>query len=388
MIIAGDVSGDKHVGLILDRLKTQAPGLEIIGCMGGERMVDAGIEVRYDLRDLNVIGIVEIIRYLPRIKAMQEKIFQMIVDERPEVLFLVDFGGFNLPIARRIRKLFPEQKIVFFISPQVWASRPWRIKTVAKNVSKMLVIFPFEEELYKAHGVEAKFIGHPLTQQIPHKSELIGREEFAARHGLDPQRPIVAILPGSRRTEIKEHLGMCLQAVKELYRDRPGTQFVVSKAGENLNEDFEAVRKQSNVEKSLGRDLIFLSGKENYNLFNNADVVWAKSGTTTLEVALFGKPMLIFYRGNWLTWSAVMLAKTVKNVGLPNILAGRTLVPELLQLDCRPQQLVRYTRDMLDVPGLRREYAEQLAELRNSLGQNDYITACTNEVLETLGVPI
>jgi lipid-A-disaccharide synthase len=136
----------------------------------------------------------------------------------------------------------------------------------------------------------------------------------------------------------------------------------------------------------VGKNLVYIEGRDNYNLFNNADVIWAKSGTTTLEVSFFGKPMLIFYRGSWLSFSAVTIFKTVKNVGLPNILAGRTLVPELLQLDCRPQQLVRYTRDLLDVPGLRKEISEELKSLRRSLGDNDYITACTKELLETLEV--
>jgi len=386
MIIAGDVSADKHVGLVLARLKELAPDMEIWGGVGGECMKAAGVEYLYDLREMNAIGLTEVVKHIPKAWQIGHALLDSIRTRKPDVLLLVDFGAFNLRVAKKIRKEFPNQQIVYFISPQVWASRPWRINTVAETISKMLVIFPFEEELYKSRGIDAKFIGHPLTQQIPHESELMGRDEFARQYGLDPNKPIVAVLPGSRKQEIKQHLSMCLRAVEELYQDRPDTQFVISKASDDLNGLFQSCHGRERTEKLVGKNLVYIEGRDNYNLFNNADVIWAKSGTTTLEVSFFGKPMLIFYRGSWLSFSAVTIFKTVKNVGLPNILAGRTLVPELLQLDCRPQQLVRYTRDLLDVPGLRKEISEELKSLRRSLGDNDYITACTKELLETLEV--
>ncbi len=386
MIIAGDVSADKHVGLVLARLKELAPDMEIWGGVGGECMKAAGVEYLYDLREMNAIGLTEVVKHIPKAWRIGHALLDSIRTRKPDVLLLVDFGAFNLRVAKKIRKEFPNQQIVYFISPQVWASRPWRINTVAETISKMLVIFPFEEELYKSRGIDARFIGHPLTQQIPHESELMGRDEFARKYGLDPRKPIVAVLPGSRKQEIKQHLSMCLRAVEELYQDRPDTQFVISKASDDLDGLFKSCHGRERTEKLLGKNLVYIEGRDNYNLFNNADVIWAKSGTTTLEVSFFGKPMLIFYRGSWLSFSAVTIFKTVKNVGLPNILAGRTLVPELLQLDCRPQQLVRYTRDLLDVPGLRKEISEELKSLRRSLGDNDYITACTKELLETLEV--
>jgi lipid-A-disaccharide synthase len=386
MIIAGDVSADKHVGLVLARLKQLAPELEIWGGVGGDCMKAAGVDYLYDLREMNAIGLTEVVKHVPKAWKIGKALLNSIRTRKPDALLLVDFGAFNLRIAREIRKEFPNQQIIYFISPQVWASRPWRIKTVAETISKMLVIFPFEEELYKARGIDAKFIGHPLTQQIPHEHELMGRDEFAQKFGLDAKKPIVAVLPGSRKQEIRQHLSMCLRAVEELYQERPDTQFVISKASADLDALFGSCHGRERTEKILGKNLVYIDGRDNYNLFNNSDVIWAKSGTTTLEVSFFGKPMLIFYRGSWLSFSAVTIFKTVKNVGLPNILAGRTLVPELLQLDCRPQQLVRYTRDLLDVPGLRKEISEELKSLRRSLGDNDYITACTKEILETLEV--
>jgi len=385
MIVAGDVSADKHLGKMIARMKEKAPGLEIWAGLGGEHMLEQGLELMYDLRDMNVIGLFENLKYLNRYKKIKEHIIKTVLERRPDVLLLVDYGAFNLRVARELRKVLPELKIVYFISPQIWASRPWRIKTVVDNISKMLVIFPFEETLYKSHGMNAKFVGHPLTQ-IPHESELMSRDEFAKSHGLDPAKPIVAVLPGSRKQEIREHLSMCITAIKEFLREKPDTQFVISKAHSDLNKLFDGILKSNKLDGLLGKNLVIMDGKETYNLLKNSDVVWAKSGTTTLEVAWFGKPMLVIYRGSWVTYTVIVIMKTIRNVSLPNILAGRTLVPELLQLDCRPQQLVRYTRDLLDVPGLRKEFSAELLELRRELGHLDYITTGTDEILESLGI--
>lgn len=386
LIIAGDVSADKHVGKMVARLKTLAPNLHIWAGIGGDCMLEAGLEVLYHLRDTNVFGLVNAIPVLKKINERRETIVKAILERRPDLILLVDYGAFNLRIARQIRKKIPDQKIIYFISPQVWASRPHRIKTIADNITKMLVIFPFEEALFKKCGVDSRFVGHPLPKQIPDDNELMSREEFANAHGLDPQRPIVAVLPGSRRQEIREHLPILLRSANEIRSLRPHVQFVISKANNDLNKEFDKAFATARKDANSMQGVVIADGKQNYNLFKNSDIVWAKSGTTTLEVTLFGKPMLIFYHGDWLSFCVVSIIKTVKNVGMPNILAGKTLVPELLQLDCRPQQFVRYTCDLLDVPGLRKEVSNELLQLTRELGEGDYIVNCTDEVLNALGI--
>ncbi len=386
LIIAGDVSADKHVGKMLDRLKKLAPDLHIWAGIGGDCMQEAGLEILYHLRDTNVFGLMNALPVLKKIQERRDTIVKAILERRPDVMLLVDYGAFNLRVARQIRKTIPDQKIIYFISPQVWASRPHRIKTIADNVTKMLVIFPFEEALFKKCGVNSRFVGHPLPQQIPDDNELMSRQEFASAHGLNPERPIVAVLPGSRKQEISEHLPILLRAVNEIRSLRPEVQFVISKANEDLTGEFEKAFATAKKDACTMEGVVVADGKQNYNLFKNSDIVWAKSGTTTLEVTLFGKPMLIFYHGDWLSFCVVSIIKTVKNVGMPNILAGKTLVPELLQLDCRPQQFVRYTCDLLDVPGLRKEVSNELLELTRQLGQGDYIVNCTDEVLDALGM--
>jgi lipid-A-disaccharide synthase len=384
MIIAGDVSADKHVGKMLARLNEVAPNLNIWAGIGGDCMMEAGIEPIFHLRDTNVFGVMNAIPVVQKIMARRKVVEQAIIDRKPDVILMVDYGAFNLRVARTIRKKIPNQKILFFISPQVWASRPFRIKTIAENITKMLVIFPFEEELFKKVGVNARFVGHPLPRQIPDDNELMSREEFANAHGLDAQKPIIAVLPGSRRAEVREHLPILLKAAQEIRRARPEVQFVISKANDDLSQTFEKALSAQDMDLSKDNGIVLTSGKQNYNMFKNSDIVWAKSGTTTLEVTLFGKPMLVFYRGSWLEFFVVLIVKTVQNVGLPNILAGRRVVPELLQLDCRPQQFVRYTCDLLDVPGLREEVSAELRELTRQLGEGDYIINCTDEVLEAM----
>lgn len=386
MIIAGDVSADKHVGKMLKRLKEIAPQLDVWAGIGGDCMQEAGVELMFHLRETNVFGLVNAIPLLRKIEARKRAIVNEILERKPDVILMVDYGAFNLRVARLVRKKRPDQKILFFISPQVWASRPHRIKTIADNISKMLVIFPFEEALFKKCGVNARFVGHPLPQQIPDDKDLMSREEFASAHGLNPEKPIIAVLPGSRKHEVRVHLPILLKAAMEIKSDRPDVQFVISKANNDLSKEFEKAFSNSQVKLLSDKSIVVVDGQQNFNLFKNSDIVWAKSGTTTLEVTLFGKPMLIFYRGSLIEYFVVLLVKTVKNVGMPNILAGKTLVPELLQLDCRPQKFVKYTRDLLDVPGLRKEVSNELLELTRQLGEGDYIVNCTDEVLDALGI--
>lgn len=384
MVIVGDVSADMHIVKVLRRIKEMDPDLKIWG-LGGDCMEELGVELLHHQREMNAVGIFEVVKYLPQIWKVKASVIDAIKTRQPDLILMVDCGGFNLRIAKATRKRFPQRKIHYFISPQVWASRPWRIKTVAKNVSKMLVIFPFEEPLYKNAGVDAKFVGHPLTEQIRDEIELMSREDFCNANKLNPNNPIVGVFPGSRKQEIHYHLPVLLRSIKELTKTRPELQFVISRADKTLTMLIDEICLKEKVDYLQGKNLFFMDGKSNYDLMNQSEIVWVKSGTTTLEVTMFGKPMLVFYKGNWLTYFIVMMFKTIQNVAMPNILAGHRLVPELLQLDCTPQQLVRYTSDLFDTPGLRNEISAELRTLRQQLGEGDYVENLAEEVCEALG---
>lgn len=381
--MVGDPSADRHVGKLLEHLRKQVPDLYVWG-VGGTQMRSQGVDLFHDCADLSVLGLFETIHQIPVMWNIANTIFARMEVERPDLVLLVDFGGFNLRLATKLKKKYPDLPIYYFISPQVWGSRPWRIKTLARTVDKMLVIFPFEEPLYEDYKVPVKFVGHPLTRNLPALETLPSREEFCASYSLDPKKPIIAIFPGSRKREIADILPISLESIQWLRQTRPELQFVIAPAYESLIAGIESGIDAHGMRDDVGKHLFVTQPGDNYALLKACDLVWAKSGTTTLEVTLFGKPMLIYYRALWSTYLVFCIFKTVKRVGWPNLLAGYDLIPELIQLDCRAEQLVRYTGDLLDVPELRKEISEKLFSLRNKLGERDYAEEAAGEIVKAL----
>jgi lipid-A-disaccharide synthase len=382
MVSVGDLSADRHTAKLLARLAEIEPDLHVWG-LGGSAMREVGAEILYDLKEFSSIGIFSITRLLPLFIQIRQRLLSEIAKRQPKAVLLVDFGGFNLTMAKAIKARFSKVEIFYFISPQVWGSRPWRINAIAKTVSKIFVIFPFESELYARHHVPVRFVGHPLTRNLPDKDKLLSREQFCHKYDLISEKPIIALFCGSRKSEIKNLLPVVLQACDWLIRLRPDLQFAISQAHDDLGKAI-AARLSAHHSPAIKKQLRMIAPEDNYSLMANCDLIWAKSGTTTLEATLFGKPMLIFYRGDWLSYFVFLAFKRVKRVGLPNLLAGKTLVPELIQLDCRAEQLVKYTSDLLDVPKLREEITSELLSLRDQLGEGDYATLCAEEIARAL----
>jgi len=383
LVVAGDPSADIHVGKLLQKLKQSAPDLAVWG-MGSSAMQSAGAELLFDCKDFSSMGILVAIKLRPFLERIGAALISEIARRKPKLVLLVDYGGFNLPLSQAIHKRFPQLKILYFISPQVWGSRPWRINTIAKNVNKMLVIFPFEETLYRQHGVPVRFVGHPLTADRKNAQPSEVRPAFFSRYGLDESKPLVAIFPGSRKGEIHSLFPVVWQAMERLSRERPGVQFAISLANPDRAIAIQKIIDQNQKHTKTSARFVSVPAEENDDLIAASDLVWAKSGTTALEVALHGKPMLVFYRADWVSYWIFLAFKRVQNISLPNLLAGKTLVPELIQLDCRPDQLVKYTRDLLDVPALRSEISKELLALRGQLGEGDFATACTEEILDAI----
>lgn len=384
LVVVGDLSADRHTAQLVASLKNLSPGLHIWG-VGSENMASSGVELLFDCQEFSVIGIYAALKQIPFLARLRLTLLQEIEKRRPDAVLLVDYGGFNLTLAKAISAKHKQLPILYFISPQVWGSRPWRIRTIAEAVYKMLVIFPFEEPIYAKHGVMAKFVGHPLTNNLPAKDLLLSRDQFCQKLQLDSKQPVVGIFPGSRRGEIKTLLPVILQAIMWLHRLRPNLQFVLSSANDELGRIMnKSIEKIVTVRPELARILKVVPKDETYNLMVNSDLLWAKSGTTTLEATLYGKPMLVYYRADWISYLIFLAFKRVKNVSWPNLLAGKTLVPELIQLDCRAEMLVKYTGDLLDVPQLRKEIETELFSLRKQLGQGNYAENCAQEIIEIL----
>lgn len=382
-IMVGDPSADRHVGKLVTKLKEQMPDLHIWG-VGGQQMREAGVELLFDCADISVLGLLETVRHIPKLLRVRREIFSKIAERLPEMVLLVDFGGFNLRVASLLRKKYPKLLMYYFISPQVWGSRPWRINTLASTINKMLCTFPFEEPLYEDHNVPVRFVGNPVINNIPTLEELPPKEEFCKTMGIDPNRPLISIFPGSRKREIADIVPISLEAIAWLLKTRPDLQFVLVPAHEVLAQAITEAIEANKMQDLMGKTLFMCRRDQNYTAIKACDLVWAKSGTTTLEVSLFGKPMLIYYRALWATYLIFCIFKTVKRVGWPNLLAGYDLIPELIQLDCRAEQLVRYTGDLLDVPALRQEISEKLLSLRRQLGEREYATEAASEIVKAL----
>ncbi len=384
-IFVGDLSADRHTAVLIRELKNMAPDLEIWG-VGGDAMARAGAHILYNCANFACVGIFEVLRQLPFLYRLRQEMIAEIGRRLPDAVLLVDFAGFNLNLARQLKRLYPALPLIYFISPQVWGSRPWRMRTIMGTISKMLVIFPFEEPLYRRQGVAATFVGHPLLKNLPALDARQARQELCLKLSLDPEFPLIAVFPGSRSQEIEDLVPVVRQAVEWMLGQRPDTQFLVSQANAVIARELERMVIPWLESQPQGHKVRLVKPEDGYKAMAASDIVWAKSGTTTLEAALYSKPMVIFYRGNWLSYLLFLIFKQVKNVGWPNLLAGKTVVPELLQLDCRAELLVRYTCDWLDVPGARSEIVRQLAYIRKHLGQGDFPTTAAGELLASLGM--
>ena len=382
-ISSGDVSGDQHAARLIARLKETEPDIDVWG-IGGNELEKCGVELLYHAHSLTVVGLAGSIKFIPRLTKIRTHILAELEKRQPDCVILVDYGGFNLRMARTIHRRFPNLPIIYFISPQVWGSRPYRIKTIKENVSKMLVIFPFEETLYRSHGVEAHFVGHPITERYADFDRAQAKAAFCDKHNLDPEKPIVGIFPGSRTHEIVSFMPLLMQAVSWLLKERPQIQFVLSQATPKLSQLIHDAMSASKMETVAGRSLKLVPSEDNLGLMAAGDILWTKSGTITLEATFCERPMLVYYRADWLSFILFVLFKSVKYVAWPNLLAGRLLVPELIQLDCRAEQLVRYTRDWLDVPAARAEISAELKRIKGYLHQGHFASNAAAEVRKTL----
>jgi lipid-A-disaccharide synthase len=385
-VFAGDVSADRHTAKLLGQLKVMMPELTVWGC-GGNQMRAQGVEILHDLEQFGVFGIVEVLRSIPFFEKLRKEMVSAIERRKPDAVLLVDFSGFNLHLAKALRKRNKSLPILYFISPQVWGSRPWRIKIIAKTVSKMLTIFSFEQGLYKNAGVDAVFVGHPLAAMTDNGINDAGqKEKWCEELELDSAQPIIGIMPGSRKQEIIDMVPVILQSIAWLQRLTPEIQFVISQANESIANEIQKRFERKLLKLKNNGKVVLAPVAGNQQIMAHCDILWVKSGTIALEAALAAKPMLIFYRANWISYLLFLAFKRVKYVGWPNLLAGFELVPELMQFDFSAEQLTRRSMDLLDVPGLRMEMTQELKKIRTTLGGADFPKAAAVEIGKVLGV--
>lgn len=371
-IVAGEASGDLLGAKLIHALRERCPQLQIEG-IGGPAMTAAGCTSLFDMERLSVMGFIEPLLRLPDLIKLRRDLYQHFIKNPPDVFIGIDAPAFNLGLELKLRKA--GIRVVHYVSPSVWAWHQSRIHKIAKAVDLMLTLLPFEATFYEAHNVPVRYVGHPLAEQIP-----LQIDKIAARRalGLDENATYIALMPGSRRQEIRYMAEPFLLAAKEAWKARPHLRFVTAHANEQRYQEFYEYYKQ------LAPDLpLDIFTRRSHDVMAAADVVLVTSGTATLETMLYKKPMVIAYRMSGFTYQLAKLLVKTPFIGLPNLLANELLVPELIQDAVKPQAIAQHILDYLDHPEKVAALQSKFTALHNTL-QMDSASCISDTILDIM----
>jgi len=351
LVSAGEASGDLYAALVVEELRRVWPDAEFFGCTG-PRLRAAGVKTVVDAASLAVVGLVEVVAHLPRIYGEYRKLLASASEEKTDLAILTDSPDFHLRVAKQLHAR--GVPVAYLVAPQVWAWRKGRVKTMRRVLRHLLCIFPFEKAFFEREGVKATYIGHPLASLV---KPSLGKEAFFRKHGLDLTRPLVAVLPGSRRGESARHLPELIDAVERLTREQP-LNFVLP-ASANTGVEFFRQR--------LGDSPIRVIDGESWDAMAHADLALAASGTVTVEAALLGTPMVTFYKVTTASWGMGKMLVDVPFYSMVNLVAGRAVVPELMQSQMTGERIAQEARRLLTDPAARGRMQAGLAEVREKL---------------------
>ena len=371
LLVAGEASGDLHGGNLARALLAQQPTLKLLG-VGGHQMRQAGVELLFDIRDLAVVGAVEAIHSLRTLWTVYRTLLDTIERTPVDAVLLIDFPGFNLKLAKAMaQRSIP---VLYYIAPQIWAWHPGRLKRIRRRVRKLFVILPFESVLYREAGIDAEFVGHPLLDLVPLSGS---KADACARCGLDPAAPVVGLLPGSRRSELYYLLRPMLQAAVQIGAQVNAAQFILPLAETLQPADVQKVLETVPISVRLVQ-------RQTYEVMQAADVLLVASGTATLEAALIGTPMVLAYKAHLLTYLLARMLMRVSRIGLPNIIANRTIVPELWQYHVTGKNLAAQALALLSFPERATAMRMELATLRSRLGTPGVPARVANGIIRHL----
>lgn len=351
LVSAGEASGDRYAAELVAALRKRLPEADFFGC-GGHYLRKEGLRTIIRSEDLAVVGLFEVVRHIPRIYRRFRQLVAAARAEKPQLAILVDAPDFHLRLAKKLRLL--KVPVTYYVAPQVWAWRKGRIKTLRRLIDRLLVIFPFEEKFFCEQRIKTTFVGHPLADRVKVATD---RETFFRKHNLDPQKRLIAVLPGSRRGESLRHLPVLEEAVAQLL-GQGEIQFLLP-ASVTTGRDFF-------VKRWRGPQIVIVEG-ETQDAVGHADLALVASGTATVETALLGAPMVTFYR---LSWPSYWLAKMLVDApfySMVNLLAGRAVVPELIQRDCNGKKLAAESARLLQQESERCRMVEAFAKIKQEL---------------------
>lgn len=355
MIVAGEQSGDLHGSNLVRAMHRIDPDLRFYG-IGGRKMREAGVELIADAADMAVVGLTEVVGKLGMILGVMRRMKLALKKLKPALLILIDYPDFNLRLGKAAKK--NGVRVFYYISPQIWAWRKGRIHKIREVVDKMVVILPFEEQVYRQVSMDVSFVGHPLLDVVKTK---YARQEALSKFDLQDGITTVGLLPGSRKGEVSKLLPVMLKAARILMQSRPPVQFVLPLA-DALDRDFveEMIRQESVPVRVVPNEI--------YDVIGVSDIVVVASGTATLETALLGTPMVIIYKVSPLSYYVGTKVINVTHIGLANLIAGKTIVPELIQNDANPERIAAEVIGILADESRMQRIKEELNQIREKLG--------------------
>jgi lipid-A-disaccharide synthase len=370
LISAGEASGDMHAANLVRSVHEIDPVIQFYG-MGGVNMQQAGVNLIVNSRELAVMGIFDVITHFPKIKAAMSIMWRAVRNDRPNLVILIDYSGFNLRLAKAAKKA--GVKVFYYVSPQIWASRQWRVKTVRKYVDVMVVILPFEVDFYKRHGIKAHFVGNPLVNKA---QVTMTKHNAQQKFGLNPKRKTVGLFPGSRLSEIKRILPVILEAARLIKEKFPDVQFIMPLASSLTMDDLKPYITASTIE-------IKIVAGYNYDVMQVCDAIIAVSGTVTLEIALIGTPLVIIYK-IFPQYFPIKWVVKIPHIGLCNIIAGKEIAKELLQQQANPKNICAEISRILTDKKYRATMCHELANVKAKLTANNQENLAMLVIKETM----
>jgi lipid-A-disaccharide synthase len=355
VIICGEASGDLNASDLAKELMAQEPGIKISG-VGGPLLRQAGAELYADIKGLAVMGLFDVLMKLPQFLALKKLLVRKIREDKPDAVVLVDFSGFNLRLAKAIHKSVP---VIYYISPQVWASREGRVKTIQTCISKMIVIFKFEEAFYKKHGINADFVGHPLLDIV---RPSVKKKEFLHQFHLSGSKTTITLLPGSRKGEIKKILPVMIRTAALIRKHIENSQFIIAKSPYVESSIYERIITGSGLKVTV------IEGKT-YDCLNSADFALVCSGTATLEAAILQKPFAVVYKTTLLNYFLYRPQIKLPHISLVNILAQKEVVPEYIQFRATARKLSKMVIDTLHNSAALERMKKELEAVTALLGE-------------------
>lgn len=335
LIVAGEASGDAHGARLVEAVLKKDSSVNFYG-VGGSNMRAAGVNIEIDAATLAVVGLWEVIAHRKVIFAALDKLKENLRRSPPDLLLVIDYAEFNLKLAGYAKSL--GIKVLFYISPQVWAWRQGRVNKIRQSVDMMAVIFNFEKEFYLKHNVAAKYVGHPLSHNV---KASMARDEFLTAHKINPQHKVLGLFPGSRKSEIKRLLPIILKSAERLKKNNPQLEFLLPLASTLSEQDLAPLLSRTSLNIHIIKD-------DAFNVMNACDAIVTVSGTVTLEIALIGTPLIIINKVSWLTYLIVKRMIKIPYIGLCNIVAGKLIAEELIQGDATPENIANHLSVLLN----------------------------------------